>query len=131
MRERRQQLSSSTFLVPKHPGKDYVALCVIARDAHADVLEWLNHHIRCVGVCNMLRMACLVDRATGASDARSHTLAARACHLGCALSVCPLQAACCCSHRMNLPHTLLLPYVLLAGWAWARCICGTMPATRR
>lgn len=47
VRERRQQLSSSTFLVPKHPGKDYVALCVIARDAHADVLEWLNHHIRC------------------------------------------------------------------------------------
>lgn len=47
MREARQELSSSTFLLPKHPGKDYVALCVIARDAHADVLEWVNHHIRC------------------------------------------------------------------------------------
>lgn len=51
MRERRQELSSSTFLAPNHPGKDYVSLCVVARDAHADMLEWLNHHIRWVLPC--------------------------------------------------------------------------------
>ena len=48
VRERRQELSSSTFLAHNHPGKDYVSLCVVARDAHADMLEWLNHHIRWV-----------------------------------------------------------------------------------
>eukprot|EP00887_Chlorella_sp_A99_P003217 scaffold9.g3217.t1 len=40
------ELSSSSYLDPTHPGPGFLAMCLIARDAHADLLEWINHHLR-------------------------------------------------------------------------------------
>lgn len=45
-RERAQEMSSADFLAEDYPVLGYVALCLVARDAHADLLEWLNHHLR-------------------------------------------------------------------------------------
>ena len=104
VRERRQQLSSSIFLIPKHPGKDYVALCVIARDAHADVLEWLNHHIRC-----------------GAWSA------CPACMTSAKTSVRQLKQRAVWFIYTAAPLAFLAAG---AGWAWARCTSGTTPAIR-
>lgn len=50
-RERTQEMSSAGFVAPNHPPLGYVALCVVARDAHADLLEWLKHHLRCPAGC--------------------------------------------------------------------------------
>ncbi|KAL4447479.1 hypothetical protein ABPG75_004698 [Micractinium tetrahymenae] len=46
VRERVQEFGSASFVAPGHPPLGYVAICVVARDAHADLLEWVNHHLR-------------------------------------------------------------------------------------
>ena len=46
VRELPQEFSSASFVAPGHPAMGYVAICVVARDAHADMLEWINHHVR-------------------------------------------------------------------------------------
>lgn len=42
------ELTSSSFLFSGSPppGSGYVAACLIARDAHDDLVEWINHHLR-------------------------------------------------------------------------------------
>lgn len=42
------EMTSSAFIAPYVPraGSGYVAACVIARDAHDDIAEWVFHHLK-------------------------------------------------------------------------------------
>lgn len=80
VRERTQELSSSSFVAPNHPGLGYVALCVVARDAHPDMLEWLNHHIRygMAWLAGRLKAGGEGEEGGGAPGACTHTASGQA-----------------------------------------------------
>lgn len=43
-----EELTSSLFLVPEAKplkGKNYVASCLVVRDDHDGIIEWINHHL--------------------------------------------------------------------------------------
>lgn len=39
-------MGSATFLLPDAPQRGYVAACVVARDAHVDIVEWVHYHLK-------------------------------------------------------------------------------------
>lgn len=41
-----EELGSGTFLLPGHPPRGYAAACLVVRDAHDDIGEWVRHHLR-------------------------------------------------------------------------------------
>lgn len=99
-----------------HPPLDYVALCLVARDAHADLLEWVNHHLRWVGEGG--------GRSGQAARQRLQRMAPTPMR-----KPQPLLAQSRSSTALPAPRCS--GPAAFAGWAWARCTCGTTPASRR